>query len=171
MNEVPRVTLPLRVFVPSQKDPIPQPRARACRRGAHAGVYNPDNADGWKARIAAAVLAALPGPVPVTGALIDWPVAVNMTFLFRRPKSHFRGGSKAAPGELKATAPFWHTSKPDRDNLDKAVLDALVHWRILADDSLVCLGIIGKRYVASNEVPGVHITICHPIDVWRGLPR
>jgi Holliday junction resolvase RusA-like endonuclease len=110
----------------------------------------------------------VPGQVPIAGeALIDWPVSLDLAFFFPRPASHFQTGRNA--GTLKGSAPIWHASKPDRDNLDKAVLDALVHWHILADDSLVCHGHIIKRYLAPGmtTTPGCLIRIAHPPEVPR----
>jgi hypothetical protein len=73
------------------------------------------------------------------------PVRVDLCFYFARPKSHFRTGKFA--GVLRDDAPKWHTTKPDRDNLEKAVLDALTQvggfWQ---DDSQVCAGSVTKRY-------------------------
>lgn len=74
---------------------------------------------------------------------IDQPIRVDCIFYFPRPKAHYGTGKNL--GKLKDNAPVWHTKKPDRDNLDKFVLDALskVFWR---DDSLVCDGRIIKLY-------------------------
>jgi len=59
-------------------------------------------------------------------------------------------------GELEQNAPTFHTSKPDRDNVDKAILDALVSCGVLSDDKIVCGGQIWKRY---DSVPRVEILI------------
>lgn len=75
---------------------------------------------------------------PLTGAL-----RVDCSFYFERPKSHYRTGKYSHI--LKESAPIMHTIKPDRDNLDKIVLDALkgVFW---IDDCQICLGEIRKFY-------------------------
>ena len=49
------------------------------------------------------------------------------------------------------SAPTRPTGKPDRDNLDKAVCDAITAARVWHDDSQVTDGRIRKRY---NEVFG-----------------
>jgi Holliday junction resolvase RusA-like endonuclease len=128
--------------------PKGQPRARACRRGSHAGVYDPGTADDWKALIAAAVRPHVPA-VPLEGAL-----AVDVTWIIPRPKAHFRTGAKA--GVLRPGAPMLVTAKPDRDNLDKAVLDALTQCRMWTDDAQVVAGRLLKRY---GEPPGCRIVI------------
>jgi Holliday junction resolvase RusA-like endonuclease len=128
--------------------PKGQPRARACRRGTHAGVYDPGTSDGWKALIAAAVRPHIPA------APLEGPLAVDVTWIMPRPKAHFRTGSKA--GVLRPEAPTLVTAKPDRDNLDKAVLDALTQCRMWTDDAQVVAGRLLKRY---GEPPGCRIVI------------
>jgi Holliday junction resolvase RusA-like endonuclease len=85
------------------------------------------------------------------------PVMVSWLAVMPRPKNHYRTGKRA--GELKPDARQWHTVKPDRDNLDKALLDALngIFWR---DDSVVCTGQVNKRYVKDiNDPPRWEVTI------------
>jgi Holliday junction resolvase RusA-like endonuclease len=135
-------------------DPKAQPRPRAFARKMGnkyvARVFESGTAEGWKSLIAAAAKPHKP-PVAILG-----PVRVDLTFVFPRPKSHFRTGKNA--GVLRDDAPTWHTSKPDRDNLEKAVLDSLTQlggfWR---DDSQVCAGGVQKYYGIEPGV-GVRIT-------------
>ena len=130
----------------------PRPRAFARRMGDGkfvARVFESGTAEGWKSLIAAEAAKHRPAE-PISG-----PVFVNAYFIFPRPKSHYRTGKRA--NELRADAPEWHTSKPDRDNLDKALLDALTQlggfWR---DDCQVCAGVLQKSY---GDLPGVMILI------------
>jgi Holliday junction resolvase RusA-like endonuclease len=79
-----------------------------------------------------------------------------------RPKAHWRTGQHA--GMLKVSAPVHHTSKPDMDNLYKAVLDALGEFDgdpalVWADDAQVAQGQISKRYTRMGEDPGVTVAI------------
>ena len=87
-------------------------------------------------------------PVPLAG-----PLQVDMVFYFARPKSHYRTGRYA--GQVKATAPLFHTSRPDRDNLEKFVLDALagLFW---TNDARVCDGRSRKLY---GDPPRTVVTI------------
>ena len=57
-----------------------------------------------------------------------------------------------------------HTKKPDRDNLEKALMDALkgIVW---IDDAQVCDGSIRKWIAAGDEQPGVHVVIRQLEDV------
>ena len=131
--------------------PKGQPRAKACKRGNHAGVYDPGTADEWKMFVRDAALKAWDK--------IKWegPLRVDLTLYFPRPKGHFGTGKKA--GILKETAPIWHTSKPDRDNSDKAILDALTNVQIWNDDAQVCDGRIKKLYAAPDQATGALIKI------------
>jgi len=81
---------------------------------------------------------------------IHHPLTVIMRFDFPRPKSHYN-----TKGTVKPMAPIMHTSRPDIDNLQKFVMDALngVFW---ADDAVVCRIEAEKRYSAT---PGVSVAI------------
>lgn len=145
----PSGSLPVSFFVPGV--PKAQPRARACRRGRHVGVYDPGTADHWKGQVILAARTALHLPEPIC-----WPVQVDILWRFPRPKAHFRAGA------LRRTAPTWHTGKPDRDNLDKAILDALVDGGILKDDAFVVAGCLAKGFCCPQESPGAFVTLQHP---------
>lgn len=138
-------------------EPKGQPRARSTvRRGkggkVFSGVYDPGTADDWKSIVRAAAMEKW-DRVPFSG-----PTAVTVLVFFRRPKSHL-----ASNGLPKASAPVWHTSKPDRDNIDKAILDALVSCGVLSDDKIVCGGRgVLKRW--SIGAPYAQITISDAMD-------
>lgn len=117
--------------------PKAQPRARAARIGNSARMYTPKVADAWKASVAV--------EFQRTGAQLipDGPLEVVMTCHLPRPKAHYRTGKHA--GELKASAPAYSSSKPDFDNIGKAICDALtgLAWR---DDAQIAIGTVIKRY-------------------------
>lgn len=117
--------------------PKAQGRPRAAKKGKFASVYEDKKDTQAKQDLAVIVQQNAPDE------LLDCPLRVDLHFYFPRPKSHFGTGKNS--GTLKSSAPFHYTSKPDRDNLDKLVLDALtgVFWR---DDSLVCRGWLQKEY-------------------------
>jgi Holliday junction resolvase RusA-like endonuclease len=82
-------------------------------------------------------------------------VGLTLHFYLPRPKHHFRSN-----GELKQTAPWWHTSKPDLDNLEKAVKDAVTQIGVIwADDSQVCMSQKTKIYATNENPVGVRVTI------------
>jgi Holliday junction resolvase RusA-like endonuclease len=137
-------------------DPKPQPRPRAFGRkvGLNKFVvraYDPGTAEGWKTLIAMAAKEFLPSS-PLIG-----PIRLHVIFIFARPQLHYR-----ANGALRPTAPVWHTHRPDRDNLEKAMLDALTTLGFWKDDCQVCGGEVMKRYTKSDERPGA-IVIVSPL--------
>lgn len=129
----------------------PRPRAFARKMGSKfvARCYDDGTAEGWKSQIAIAAKEHTP-TTPIEG-----PVRVDLTFMFPRPKDHFRTGKNA--GQLKDGAPKYHTSKPDRDNCEKAVLDALKALGFFRDDSQVCDGTPRKLY--ADEHPGCLVRV------------
>lgn len=121
--------------------PKGQPRPRAFSRGGKAAVYDPGTAEGWKSAVAESAK-------DLAGGSIIHPISVTLTFFMPRPKSHYRTN-----GGLKNAVPvFMHSSKPDADNLAKAVLDALTVIRVWQDDDQVCELEVRKYW----EQPGTH---------------
>ncbi len=88
------------------------------------------------------------------------PIKVDMCFYMPRPKKHYRTGKYSSI--LKDDAPYYHYQKPDRDNLDKAVLDVLTDCGLLKDDCIVCDGSVTKLW--ANEKSGVYIYISNIED-------
>jgi Holliday junction resolvase RusA-like endonuclease len=133
-------------------EPKAQPRPRAFARNGRAGIYDPGTAEGWKGAIAAALHAH-------AGRLVTGALRVDLEFYFARPKSHFGTGRNA--NRLKLSAPIWHTKKPDIDNLEKAVFDALSEksgiglWK---DDTQV-LESRSKKLFADRSQAGMQIDI------------
>lgn len=137
--------------------PVAQPRVKATSRGAHASMYSPTTVKtkaGRKAHpIVAfknAVRAAARGQGFQGENLIDSALRVDCCFVFPRPQRLLK---KSSP---KCRLP--HTIKPDRDNLDKAVLDCLTGL-VWVDDCQAAFGSIEKYYVAVGETPHVAIVI------------
>ena len=139
------------IYIEVRGEPKGQPRPRAFSMGGRVRVYNPATAEGWKSAIASAALPHVP-PMPLQG-----PLRVDVAFVFKRPNAHFGTGKNAAV--LKATAPQFHVAKPDRDNLDKAVLDALTTIGMWHDDAQVAMGTLSKRYARPGELAGATILI------------
>ena len=116
--------------------PKAQPRVKAFVRGGHAGVYTPDSAEEWKQAVRQQAVANAPE------SLMTGPIRVELDFFLPRPKAHYK-----RDGSLKADQSIWHTSKPDLDNLIKAVTDAITDTqRIWLDDSQICEITATKTY-------------------------
>jgi crossover junction endodeoxyribonuclease RusA len=112
-----------------------------------ASVYTPDAATvkAYRQQIAIAWRTAFPGMQP-----LDGPLRVDVVFVLPRPQALI-WATKPMP-----RMPHWH--KPDRDNLDKAVLDAL-EGLAFSNDSQVCSGEITKWIAAGDESPHTEITV------------
>lgn len=137
----------------AQGEPKGQPRPRACIRGRRAGVYDPRTADKWKAQVKEAVKPY----IDAQGMLVG-PIRVHLNFFMPRPQAHWciRGGNRS--NELSTKAPTYHTSKPDHDNLEKAVLDALTDAGLWHDDAQVCSVRKDKVYSNTKGFCGCEIT-------------
>lgn len=108
-----------------------------------ARIYVPKSAQDWKKQVALAAEPHMPD------GRIDEALRVDVLFLLPRPQRLLR---KRDPD-----GPVWHCAKPDRDNLDKNVLDALApFWR---DDTDVCVGTLVKAYHAKDGRPEVRVRI------------
>lgn len=82
------------------------------------------------------------------------PVIVEIVCYLPRPKGHYRSN-----GQLKNWAPQYCTSKPDKDNIEKAVYDAMtgVVWH---DDAQVVDGRLIKYY---GDVPKTVIKVVREV--------
>ena len=116
------------MFIPG--DPVPQPRPRITVRGRHGVAYVPKDhpIHEWRAK----VREWMEGSVPPGQAFPMGGVGLRvvMQFSLCRPKSN------------KARLPI---SRPDLDNLAKAVLDA-GNGVIWGDDSQVTQVVMRKRW-------------------------
>ena len=122
--------------------PKGQPRPRAFAINGKARVFDPGTAEHWKSQVAAKVTDYLP-ETPYEG-----PMTVSMAFYFKRPKSHYT--SKGKLTKIAAHEKFYHTSKPDFDNLEKAVSDCLTEIGFWKDDSQV-INWTGYKFWTSEE--------------------
>lgn len=126
-------------------DPKAQKRHRHFRRGNFTQSYDPSSEE--KQDFLWAAMKYKP-KTPLEG-----PLDFSATFIFPRPKSHFRTGKFS--NEMKPNAPHFHTSKPDGDNLVKLVMDAMnkTFWK---DDAQLSVIGITKIY---GETPQIQIQI------------
>jgi Holliday junction resolvase RusA-like endonuclease len=136
----------VRFFI--QGTPKPQARPRFARRGKFVSTYSVKNE--WK-EVVKKKVKYLNDPGFCTA------IEVNLYFWFHRPKSHYGTGKNA--DKLKENAPKWHTKKPDKDNLEKAVTDALVDAGLLSDDSIIVRGMTSKSYITPDEESGCWVDI------------
>lgn len=105
-----------------------------------------DRGKAWRENVAATARASYQGP------LFEGPIELQITFWMERPKSHYSSKRKRKPD-----APFYHTSRPDRTKLLRAVEDALtgILWK---DDAQIVSGETRKRYQMAIG-PGVSVSV------------
>jgi len=132
-------------------EPKGQPRPRAFHRNGMTRMYDPSTAEGWKGQIAIAARPFLPE------SPLDGPLYISAVFLLPRPKRLLR--AKDPEGMIP------HTSKPDTDNLAKALFDCLTEIQMWRDDAQIVLSRILKFYCEKNGRPGVSVVI----DQWRSV--
>jgi Holliday junction resolvase RusA-like endonuclease len=118
-------------------------RARSTRSGIH---FTPNETVLYEAHVRDCYIRAYPNAMHITG-----PLHLTVDAFFDRPKSHF---NKAG---VKASAPDWHVSRPDLDNILKSILDGLngIAW---ADDSAVVAITARKKYTRDSPA-GVLVEI------------
>lgn len=132
---------------------------------AFAQHYTPDTADSFKRAVQLAANR-------LSGRRHAGPVQLDLTAYFARTEKkliknrglveicHVPKGAPAGPVPM--------TAKPDRDNLDKVVLDALTEIGVWNDDAQVYAGKVAKYFAAVNCVPGVKIVITlEPWPEWK----
>ena len=141
-------------------------------------TYVPQKADAWKRTVRYHTLPWMEGQPPIEG-----PVRVDIELILPRPKSHFGTGRNVA--KIKTSSPSLHNVAPDKDNFEKAVLDALSAtptvtrkkllpkhrddpvynfpgiWR---NDGQVCSGLVEKRYHRAIEEPGAIIVVSRWVE-------
>jgi Holliday junction resolvase RusA-like endonuclease len=132
----------MKIFIPGE--PIAQPRPTISTRGGFARAYvdakHPIHAYKQAVRLAY---------VNAGGEILEGPVEVKITCWFWRPKSHSK--KRRQQSEPKIT-------KPDLDNVGKAILDAL-NEIAYNDDSQVYKLTVEKWYVGVGGTAGTEIEI------------
>lgn len=130
--------------------PVAQPRQRHASVNGHIRNYVPNShpVHSFKAAARMAAQQAYKG-APLEGAL-----HVELVFVMPRPQ--------ALVWKKKPMPRAWCPKKPDRDNLEKSVYDALngLLWR---DDAQICDGAIRKVYASGSEQPKVEV-IVYPLE-------
>jgi Holliday junction resolvase RusA-like endonuclease len=152
--------------VPGVPRPQPRPRTRVVRPRsggrAFAQIYNPDTNKEWKqSLLLSSRIARRQQPLPLCDRLVPqdqrpWDQAVRVDIeAFFDPPAWMAKWLERTP--LESTLPM--LEKPDRDNLDKVVLDVLTQEGWWLDDSHVYVGRIEKWYTRPDYAPGVKIRV------------
>jgi Holliday junction resolvase RusA-like endonuclease len=110
--------------------PKAQPRPRVVKDTGH--IYTPNTAKDWKELVTAECMAHRQPE-------INEPVRLTVCFYFPLPKR--LNGKNFSP----------HVSKPDIDNLLKAVQDAMTEAKVWIDDAVVFSVVTEKWYSAKKS--------------------
>ena len=124
--------------------PVAKGRGRIITIGGHGAIKTPQKTKDYESWVAFHGRRAMAGV-----GLVGGPLHVTVVAVFPHPESW--------SGKRKAAAKH-HTSRPDLDNVTKAVTDAL-NGVCFADDAAICELLGAKRYVRAGELPHVKVTI------------
>ncbi len=134
--------------VPAVPKAQPRQRQRVVKKGDKSFVmnYTPQAApvQDFKATVRMAAREAYDGPP------LDGPLRCDLTFVFPR--------TLAQTWKTRPMPRLGHDKKPDRDNLDKAVMDSLTGL-LWVDDAQICDGRIMKLIASGDEQPHVLISV------------
>jgi len=132
----------MKIFIPGE--PIAQPRAKVSTKNGFARAYterdHPIHAYKQAVRLAY---------VNAGGDVLEGPVSIRIVCWFGRPKSHSKKRRQQAEPK---------TTKPDLDNIAKAILDAL-NEIAYDDDGQVYRLTVEKWYVGPYDSVGTIIEV------------
>ena len=134
--------------------PIGKGRPRAASIGGHARMYTPAKTRRWEMGAAAFMAERYDGEAT------DGPLSLEVWAFFPRPKrldcSHKRQPC-ACHDRWRARQP--HTSKPDADNVAKAVCDALEAAGVVKNDATICTLTVRKFYTEHDKPPRLRLLL------------
>ena len=132
-------------FVPGA--PVGKGRPRAARRGTGVVMFTPEKTAGYEALVAAAASNAMRAEA---GPLFTGPLEAVLEMRIPIPASWSKAHKAAALAGTELP-----TSKPDIDNVAKAVLDAC-NGVVFRDDAQVVMLVATKAF---SDEPGVRVVI------------
>lgn len=138
------------VWIPG--DPVSQGRPRFVRRGRYMGAIDPERSRLWKHHARGYIREAMKDAAPLLG-----PLELSVLFVFSCPASHCAKPTKRNP-EPAPTPRRWRESRPDIDNLTKAVMDAS-NGLIFEDDCQIVRLDARKVWGRQGEDAGVYMTV------------
>ena len=132
-------------FVPGA--PIGKGRPRAARRGAGVVMFTPEKTAGYEALVAAAASNAMRAEA---GPLFTGPLEAVLEMRIPIPASWSKAHKAAALAGIELP-----TSRPDIDNVAKAILDAC-NGVVFRDDAQVVMLVATKAF---SDETGVRVVI------------
>ena len=132
----------MKIFIPGE--PIAQPRVKVSTKGGFARAYTERDhpIHSYKQAIRLSYVNA-------GGEVLEGPVSIRIVCWFERPKSH---------SKKRRQKPEPKTTKPDLDNVGKAILDAL-NEIAYNDDGQVYRLTVEKWYVGPYNLIGTIIEV------------
>tara|TARA_A100001201_G_scaffold96758_1_gene83571 strand:- start:391 stop:849 length:459 start_codon:yes stop_codon:yes gene_type:complete len=132
---------------------MPVPQGSMVSNGFKKGLRysNDEQLKSWRNQVISELAKAKPDGWDKSGA-----VSVSAVFRLLRPQGHYGTGRNA--GVLKASAPEFHTVKPDLDKLCRSCGDSIEAAGLCRDQQIVAWH-VAKRYCIDDEPPGALITI------------
>lgn len=126
--------------------PVAKGRPRLTVQDGHARAFTPAKTVAYEGLVAMAGQRAMG-----TAAPLECAVALDVVATFAAPKRLLtkKMAEKLASGSIP------HVSRPDADNIVKAISDGL-NGIVFRDDAQICDVSLSKRY---GEVPGVAVTV------------
>lgn len=91
-----------------------------------------------------------------SGACFESFVRMDILAYFPIPKSY----TKKQRREIEEHH-FWYGKKPDKDNIDKSVMDAL-NGIAYKDDSMIVAGLTMKKYCHPDQEPKIVVMLSDP---------
>lgn len=142
---------PISVFIKI----VPLPKERARMSGVNGVFYTPQRTREYESTLKNLFFSIMSKRETMTG-----PIVVDVVFFIPKPKS--------APKSA-----VWCDKKPDLDNLEKALLDAvsLPPARVIENDSRVVCKISRKVYCKPGEPPGILVKIMKMEDASIEPPK
>lgn len=148
--------------------PVAKGRPRVTMRGGKPATYTPAKTVSFEQAVAAAARAQM-GP-----ALLAGPLRVDILAVFPRTKELEKVKTR---GESAPAGLLWKASRPDADNIRKAVLDGMqACW---TDDAQVVCGDTLKCYAERGCKARTEVLVCEidcdyrdtPEWMWRVMTR
>lgn len=136
-------------------EPRPKQSFRASIRqgskGAYVHSYQPESVEADTDDVLTQVIAQLPKDhIPWDGGIM-----ARIQFIF--PFTQAMKKNKAMMERFKAGEKIYKITKPDLDNLEKLLYDAM-EFRVYVNDSQVCNKSTEKIY---GDIPGINISLKH----------
>jgi Holliday junction resolvase RusA-like endonuclease len=132
----------VKIFIPGE--PVAQPRPKVSTRGGFARAYVDAKHPIHEYKLAIKLTYTAAG-----GEVLEGPVSIRIVCWFDRPKGH---------SKKRRQQPEPKTTKPDLDNVGKAILDAL-NKIAYNDDGQVYRLTVEKWYVGPEDQVGTIIEV------------